>query len=131
MRNVLSSLPTHIALILPLSKSMSNQMEEAIMRNFLWSGGAVRQKRNQINWETVTLPYKEGGLGIRRVSNQNEASFIKMRWIAMTSNSLWSNWMAGRYFPDSSIWHSSTSKTGSSIWRKIRKLAHHIQSGSK
>lgn len=102
MRHVLSSLPTHIAMILPIPKYVSNQME-AIMRNFLWSWGAVRQKRNQINWETVTLPTKEGGLGIRRVSEQNEASFFKMGWIAMTSNSLWSNWMAGRYFPNSSI----------------------------
>lgn len=49
----------------------------------------------------------------------------------MSSNSLWSKWMACRCFPNSSIWDPSSTKSESCIWRSIRKLVHHIHSGSK
>ena len=100
------------------------------MRNFLWSGGPTKQKRSQLSWEKVTLPTKEGGLGIRRIQDQNEASFIKLGWIAMSSSSLLSNWMASKYFPNSSIWNPFSTQSGSCIWHKTRKFAHYVHSRS-
>lgn len=58
------------------------------MRNFLWSGEQSRSKRSQIRWDAVCLPTKEGGLGIRRMHQQNEAAFIKLGWIVALSSSL-------------------------------------------
>ena len=130
VRHVLSSLATHIALIFPIPKSVSSTME-SFMRNFLWSAGPSKQKRNQIGWEVLCLPIKEGGLGIRRINEQNEASFIKLAWLVASSNSLWANWMANRYLRNSAVWSPSSSKTGSCIWHKIRNSGHHIHLGCK
>ena len=128
IKQVLSSLPTHISPVLPLPKSVSNHME-AVMRNFFWSGGSPNKRRHQISWDMVTLPTKEGGLGIRHIHEQNQASFIKLGCIVMSSNSLWSKWMACRYFPNSTIWSPSSVKSGpvsgkiSGNWRIISTLA--------
>ena len=39
--------------------------------------------------------------------------------------------MKCRYFKNKAIWSSSTPKSGSCIWHKIRKCALHLQGGSR
>lgn len=125
--HVLSSLATHIAIVFPLPKSVTNHMK-CLMRNFLWSAETIRSRRNQISWDVVCLRTKEGGLGIRHIHEQNEASFLKLGWMAASSRSLLADWMTCRYFPK---WSSSTTKSGSCILRKIGKLATHIKFGRR
>ena len=130
LRHVLNSLATHIAMVFPLPKSESNHLESH-MRNFLWSVAASRSRRNQIRWELVCLPTHEGGLGITRINEHNEASFLKLAWTAATSNSLWADWMTGRCFHKTAIWSSSSTKIGSCIWLKVRNSVHYIQASCK
>lgn len=130
VRHALSSLATHIALVLPLPKAVSRSME-SLMRNFLWSAGHTYQKRNQIKWSAVCLPTREGGLGIRRVQEKNAASFTKLAWTVASSNSLWANWKSIRYVKGSAIWSPISPKSGSCIWHIIRSSAHLIHQGSR
>lgn len=118
VRHVLSSLATGIAMVITLPKSVTNHME-SLMRSFLWSAETTQSRRNQICWVVVCLSTKEGGLSIRRIHEQNEASSFR---------SLWTNWMTCRYFPKSAIWSSTTPKSGSCIWHRIRKLDHQSNS---
>ncbi|XXG48919.1 hypothetical protein AAC387_Pa02g3239 [Persea americana] len=100
-----------------------------MMRHFFWSRNASVSKSNYVKWDTVTLPTEEGGLGIRKISEVNEAAFIKLGWQASTANSPWACWFKNRYFKDNSLWSPANSKYGSCIWRKIRRLAPRIQEG--
>ncbi|KAJ8628196.1 hypothetical protein MRB53_021503 [Persea americana] len=43
------------------------------MRNFLWSGSGQSTKINYVYWNLVSLPKSEGGLGIRKISEVNDA----------------------------------------------------------
>ncbi|XXG79696.1 hypothetical protein AAC387_Pa09g0714 [Persea americana] len=104
---------------------------ESFMRNFLWSSAPIKLKRNQIKWEVVCLPTQEGGLGIRRVHEQNAASFTKLAWTVDSSNSLWANWMSYRYLKGSTLWTTSSPISGSFIWRRIRSATQQIHPGSK
>ncbi|XXG76899.1 hypothetical protein AAC387_Pa08g1162 [Persea americana] len=122
IKHVISSLPIHLAAIIPLPASICNENERK-MRLFLWSGNAPNHKINYVSWATVTLPKVEGGLGIRKLSDVNTASFIKLGWQASTSNSLWSIWFENRYFKFRPIWSSENSIYGLCIWRKIRRSA--------
>lgn len=45
-------------------------------------------------------------------------------------NTICSNWFKHRYFKDRSIWNPGNTYYGSSIWRRIRRLAHIINEGS-
>ena len=53
---------------------------EQIFNNFLWSGKLGNASRAKIRWEYVCLPKEEGGLGLRRVKDSNDASVIKHIW---------------------------------------------------
>lgn len=47
--------------------------------------------------EKVCLPKDEGGLGLRRVKEFNEASLMKLARSSITADSLWANWFCARY----------------------------------
>ena len=63
---------------------------------------------------------KESGLDIKRVSETNEASMLRLGWQAMTTSSLWATWLKKRYFKNFSIWHPNNPLASSCTWRKIK-----------
>lgn len=48
------------------------------MRNFIWSGDINQRKLVTVAWHKVCKPYKERGLGIRNLSDINEAGNLKL-----------------------------------------------------
>ena len=58
---------------------------EQIFSNFLWSGKLGNASRAKIRWEYVCLPKEEGGLGLRRVKDSNDASVFFFFWINKNS----------------------------------------------
>lgn len=117
-------------MVFPISKSATNHIER-LMKNFLWYAETTRSRRNYSRWQVVCLPTEEGGLGIRCIQAKNEASFLKLGWLAASSHSLWVDWMSRSYFPRTVVWSSITPKFGSRIWRMIRKSANLIHSGCR
>ncbi|GAV92186.1 LOW QUALITY PROTEIN: zf-RVT domain-containing protein, partial [Cephalotus follicularis] len=50
---------------------------ESIMRRYLWAGSGGR-KRSKISWARVCKPKDEGGLGLRRATDCNKATIMKL-----------------------------------------------------
>lgn len=67
------------------------------MRNFIWSGDLNQRKlviiiaRNK-----VCTPLKEGGLGVRNLSDINEAGNLKVCWDIMQSDLQWDQFIRSR-----------------------------------
>ena len=101
VKHVLSSIPLHISLAIPIPSKTCPQIER-LMRNFLWLVSPEKMC-SLVNWETVCLPKTEGGLGLRRVKDFNEACMMKLGWSAVSIDSLWAGWFCARYFRRSSI----------------------------
>ena len=53
---------------------------EKIQRDFLCGGGALERKPHLVNWDTVCLDKRKGGLGVRRLSTLNKALSCKWNW---------------------------------------------------
>lgn len=70
------------------------------------------------------------GLLIRKISNINNASFIKLGEQASTANSILSHSCKNHYFKFQNIWNAENTIYGSRIWKKIGCLAHHFHQGS-
>lgn len=99
------------------------------MRLSLWSGNALHSKIHYVNWATITLLKAEGGLGIQKTLDVNNACFIKLGWQASTANSIWSHWFKNHCFKFQNIWDAENTIYCSCIWKKICRLAHHIHPG--
>ena len=79
---------------------------EQILSRFLWSGSLGNSHRAKIKWETVCLPKEEeGGLGLRRVKDLNDANIMKHIWnLFYRKDSLWVAWVQRMYLKHGSLW---------------------------
>lgn len=66
------------------------------MRNFIWSGDLNQRKLVIIAWNKVCTPLKEGGLGVRNLSDINEAGNLKVCWDIMQSDLQWDQFIRSR-----------------------------------
>ena len=96
VRHVLSSIPLYISLVLPLPMKTCLLIKK-LMRNFMWSANPEKIKANLVRWEVVCLPRSEGGLGLQRVKEFNDACLLKLAWSISSSNSVWAIWCRDRY----------------------------------
>jgi hypothetical protein len=92
---------------------------EKWMRNFLWSGDINKKKLVTVAWHKSCKPLKEGGLGIRNLSDINEAGNLKLCWEIVQSDFPWASFVRSRvlrnknpirYHISSSIWSSAKHK---------------------
>ena len=71
--------------LLRMPRAVSLRLEK-IQRDFLWGGGALERKPHLVNWDTVCLDKRKGGLGVRRLSTLNRAFYasgigtLRMKW---------------------------------------------------
>ena len=92
---------------------------EKWMRNFIWSGDLNQQKLVIVAWHKLCKPYKEGGLGVRNLSDINEAGNLKNCWEIMHSDLQWASLIRSRvlrggqpvnHHISSSVWSSAKHK---------------------
>lgn len=83
---------------------------EHIWANFLWQG-----KHHKINWQTVSKPKAEGGLGIRNLDELEKDYAIKLSKLYMHQNTLWATWMQKRYRNNKLFWMVSYDNNSSFI----------------
>jgi hypothetical protein len=85
-----------------LPKKIIRLIEQKFNR-FLWNGKDEKAKA-KVAWETICMPKKEGGLGIKRLATWNQVSVLNHIWNFFSrSGSLWvtwckENWLKGRSF---------------------------------
>jgi hypothetical protein len=63
---------------------------DQINRNFLWGDIVSQKKIHLLNWDTISRPKEEGGLGIKKSKCRNIALLAKRTWtLRLGSNEVW------------------------------------------
>lgn len=93
---VISAMPSHIMQCTSLPTRTCNAIDR-ICRNFLWGSTEDTIKIHLVNWETVTLPREEGGLGITRARERNLALLGSLAWRTQEDNCPWARILRGLY----------------------------------
>ena len=118
IKSVIQSMLLHCLTIYSWPVNLLKDLEKW-MRNFIWSGDINQRKLVIVAWHRVCKPYKEGGLGIRNLSDINEASNLKLCWEILQSNMQWAQLVRSRvlrvnkpinYHVSSSVWCSAKRK---------------------
>ena len=77
---------------------------EQIFSIFIWSLKLGIARRAKVRWQSVCLPKEEGGLGLRRVKDSNDASVMKHIWnLFYRKDSLWVAWVERLYLRQGSL----------------------------
>lgn len=83
IKSVLHAINVYWTSVFILPMSVLSKIEE-VMRQFLWKGPELGAGGAKVSWSHVCLPKEEGGLGIRRLLDYNQAAMLKHIWILFT-----------------------------------------------
>lgn len=97
---------------------------EAHSRSFIWGSTNEKKKPHLVKWEQVCQPKENGGLGIRRMSQNNEAFLMKLGWGILTlPNALWVKVLRSKYMREKVGVPQPVAKSGDSpLWKGICKV---------
>ena len=123
IRSTLSSMPIYLMSLLRMPRVVSLRLEK-IQRDFLWGGGALERKPHLVNWDTVCLDKRKGGLGVRRLSILNRALLCKWNWrFANERENFWRHVISRKFGEEEGGWVSREVREsyGVGFWKEIRK----------
>ncbi|RVX19039.1 Transposon TX1 uncharacterized 149 kDa protein [Vitis vinifera] len=123
IRSTLSSMPIYLMSLLRMPRVVCLRLEK-IQRDFLWGGGALERKPHLVNWDTVCMDKRKGGLGVRRLSILNRALLCKWNWrFAIERENLWRHVISRKFGEEEGGWSSRDVREsyGVGFWKEIRK----------
>ena len=93
---------------------------ESILAAFLWKGTSLSPSGAKVAWSSVCYPLREGGLGIKRVKDWNQAALLKRVWrLFADRTSVWTTWVHRVLLRGRSFWHIRIPSSSSWTWRRI------------
>ena len=100
---------------------------EHIFSGFLWSGKDVNARSAKVGLKSLCLPKEEGGLGLRRVTDWNDAAIMKHIWnLFYRKDSIWVAWVREVLLRQGSIWNARILSICSLRWLKILQLRDRV-----
>lgn len=89
----------------------------------MWNASNNTYRKGPINWNTISSPKDQGGLGFRNLFILNQAYLLKMGWrLKNNENSLWSKTIKEKYYPHNCFDNATEPKSyHSGYWKNIYK----------
>lgn len=78
-KSVISAIPFYAMQSTRIPTCVCNETEK-LQRNFIWGHDENSRKVHTIGWDTICKSKDQGGLGIRRLHNMNDAFLMKIGW---------------------------------------------------
>lgn len=76
-KSILLVIPNYFMSISLIPIFVFNEIEK-IARNFIWSSSLFERKLTLVSWKDCYQPIEKGGLGIRRLEDQNKIFLLKL-----------------------------------------------------
>ena len=97
IKSVLNSISIFFFSFFRVPKKVMDKLV-GLQRQFLWGGNLDQKKIAWVNWGTVCLPKKKGGLGIRDLGKFNLALLGKWHWNLFNHHGeLWAQVLESKY----------------------------------
>ncbi|KAG5618378.1 hypothetical protein H5410_018202 [Solanum commersonii] len=120
IKHVLQSTHIHCLSVMNPPNNVLMHVQK-MMAQFFWSSCIGGKGRHWTKWSNLCVPEKEGGLGIRLMTDISMALFCKLWWNFRTKPSLWSDYMRNKYcrniHDNEVMWKIGDG--GSQVWKKM------------
>ena len=103
-----------------LPKQVIEKIEQ-LMRRFLWKGTQLSKYGAKVAWDDICKPEKEGGLGVKKISDYNAAMMLRYIWLLFTDEqNLGVQWIHAYHLRNKSFWELRSSHCCS--WNQMHML---------
>lgn len=119
IKSVVTAIPVYEMQVSWIPQSICNRIDQAC-RRFLWSSNSDSKGWHLVNWQTITAPRNDGGLGIRDARKANTALLGKLSWKMLSEpDRLWVQVVSSVYLRDTSFMDYNIRGNVSYTWRSI------------
>ncbi|XP_015166827.1 uncharacterized protein [Solanum tuberosum] len=127
IKHVLQSMPIHILSAISAPSTRLKQIQ-SILADFFWGWREDKKKYHWSSWKNLSLPYDEGGIGVRQMSDICQAFQFKHWWIFRTKQTLWGDFLRAKYCQRSNPkWDTGESQAWKLLMRNKHRVEKHIQ----
>ncbi|CAN1786346.1 Putative ribonuclease H protein At1g65750 [Linum perenne] len=94
------------------------------IRRFVWGGSNDQRKIHLVSWDIICRPKSQGGLGLRKARELNEAYTMKLGWqLLKHPDKLWVRVLTTKYLKEyGGNMEIRRKNWGSNSWRSIRRI---------
>jgi hypothetical protein len=119
INSVLNSISIYTFSVFKVPETVCKKLD-SLINAFWWGHDSSRKKMHMTNWETITKPKNQGGLGIKKFGPMNKALLTKQYWrIRNNPNLLLSKTLKSKYCPNGDLHSHKPNQKASWIWRTI------------
>jgi hypothetical protein len=119
INSVLTSIPIYTFSVFKIPETVCKRLD-SLINAFWWGHDPGRKKLHMTNWDTITKPKAQGGLGIKKFGPMNKALITKQYWrIKNNPNLLLSKTLKAKYCPNEELHSHKPNQKASWIWRNI------------
>ncbi|WMV45633.1 hypothetical protein MTR67_039018 [Solanum verrucosum] len=120
VKHALQSIPIHtMAAISPPSTTI--KYIESIIADFFWGRDQDHRKYHWASLETMSLPYDEGGVGLKRLTDICTSLQYKQWWNFRAKDSLWGQFLRSKYCQRANPVAQKVDTGQSLVWRYMTK----------
>jgi hypothetical protein len=129
IKAVAQAIPAYAMACFDLTKSLCDDIAKMIC-NYWWSQNEEENRAHWISWEQMMKPKEDGGLGFRDLYSFNMAMLSRQSWrLLQAPDSLCSQVLRAKYFPDGNLLKASPVPGMSYVWRSILKGLEVLKQG--
>ena len=130
IKAVAQSVPTYTMGVFQLPVKLCNELNTMCVR-FWWGQVGNERKIHWRNWDLLSKPKKEGGMGFRDIRSFNLAMLAKQGWRLMQeTNLLLYGCFKAKYFPRCNFLEAGETPNSSYVWRSIMAAQEILRRGS-
>ena len=102
-----------------------------LMSDFFWGWKSDRKRYHWASWKNLSFPYDGGGVGMRNLKDICKAFQFKQWWIFRTKQTLWGDFLRGKYCKRSNNvskkWDTGESLTWKYMLLNRQQVEQHIE----
>lgn len=96
-QSVIQAIPIFAMQMTRISRGVLDKIDW-ISRRFIWGRENAGRKLSLISWETICTPKAGGGLGLKNLTDTNNALLVKIGWNVLASaHCLWIRVLGSKY----------------------------------
>lgn len=123
IKSILFAIQSYWSAHFLLPKAVIKRIDQLLFR-FLWKGSSLDKYGTKVARENVTLPFFEGGLGLKKIVELNSSQILFILWqiISFNSSSFWAEWVRKTVLLKHNFWTTCIPSDASWIWKKVLNL---------
>lgn len=119
LKSVAQSLPTYTMSVYQLPNSLCDTLQK-VMNKYLREGSGNSGGLHWLSWDRLAVPKGQGGLGVKRLKDFNQALLAKQSWRLLTDpKSLVARIFKAKYYPQGTVLDATAGSNPSYVWRSI------------